>query len=130
MKARTVVALAFTLSSVFTLAQSDQNIASKHLIGTESREQMQNSRSPQQYQALADHYLQQEKSFRAQAASEKLVWEARAQNINATNSKYPRPVDSAHYLYDSYVYRADQAARLADHYDRLSRSSESASQAQ
>jgi hypothetical protein len=120
MKTRIFIPIALSLSSVFTLAQADPNITEKRLTGTELHQQMQNAQNPQQYQALAAYYRQQEKSFRAKAASEKLVWDARAQNIVASANKYPRPVDSAHYLYDSYSYDADRAARLADHYEQLS----------
>jgi hypothetical protein len=120
MKARTLISIVFSLGSVVSLAQSG-HITEKQYSRAELRQQIQTAHNPQQYQALADYFRQQQKSFEAKASAEKLVWDARAQN-SASGNKYPRPVDSAHYLYDSYSYDADRAGKQADHYEQLARS--------
>ena len=119
MKARTLISIVLSLGSVVSLAQSG-HITEKQYSRAELRQQIQNAHNPQQYQALADYFRQQQKSFQAKASAEKLVWDARAQN--ASGNKYPRPVDSARYLYESYSYDADRTGKLADHYEQLSRS--------
>jgi hypothetical protein len=39
--------------------------------------------------------------------------------------KYPRPVDTAQYLYESYVSQADDAALQAQHFDQLASATQS-----
>lgn len=114
----TPIILACTLSAL-GLAQSPANPAANFASGSGMPPQIKNANSPQQYQALASYYRQQEKSFRDQQAAEKLVWEQRMQNTTSTAQKYPRPVDSAHYLYDYYGYKADRSAQQAAHYEQL-----------
>jgi hypothetical protein len=118
MKARTLVSIVLSLGSVVSLAQSGH--ISKQYSRAELRQQIQSAHNPQQYQTLANYFRQQQKSFQAKASAEKLVWDARAQN--ASGNKYPRPVDSARYLYEYYSYDADRTGKLADHYEQLSRS--------
>jgi hypothetical protein len=120
MKVRIFIPLLLSLGcSAFSFAQSVPNATEARLTRPDVRQQIQTAHNPQQYQALADYFRLQEKSFRAKAAAEKLVWDARSQNIAATGNKYPRPVDSAHYLYDSYSYDADQSRQKAEHYEQL-----------
>jgi hypothetical protein len=57
--------------------------------------------------------------YRAKAADEKIERDRRAQVNAGRYQKYPRPVDSAQYLYESYVSSADSAALQAQHYDQL-----------
>ncbi len=83
------------------------------------KQQIATAHTPEQYRALASYYRQEEKSFRAQQAEEKILWEQRAQNTTSTAQRYPRPVDSAHYLYDYYAYKADRSAQQAAHYEQL-----------
>lgn len=73
-----------------------------------------------QYQALANYFRQQQTSYLAKAASEKVIWEDRKRKITGSGNKYPRPVDSAYYLYDFCSYSADRNDKLADHYEQLS----------
>jgi hypothetical protein len=105
--------------SALSPAQSLQTNTQAHFTRTELRQQIKNAHNPEQYQALADYFRQQQTSFLNKAAEEKLLWDARAQNVTASGQKYPRPVDSAHYLYDSYSHDAEQSGKLADHYDQL-----------
>jgi hypothetical protein len=72
-----------------------------------------------QYQQLASYFHQQEAKFRAEAAAEKIERDRRAQINAGLTQKYPRPVDSAQYLYESYVSQADSAALQAQHFDQL-----------
>jgi hypothetical protein len=72
-----------------------------------------------EYHELAGYFSQQEAVYRAQAAAEKTELDRRAQVNAALYQKFPRPVDSAQYYYDSYASSADQAARQARHYEQL-----------
>ncbi|MGA2896640.1 MAG: hypothetical protein ABSE27_03480 [Acidobacteriaceae bacterium] len=72
-----------------------------------------------QYQQLAGYFHQQEAKFRAEAAAEKIERDRRAQVNAGLTQKYPRPVDSAQYLYESYLSQADSAALQAQHFDQL-----------
>ena len=76
---------------------------------------IKNAHSREQYQQLASYYHRQEANYRAQAAAEKAERDRRAQVNAGLMQKYPRPVDSAQYLYESYVYQADNAALQAQH---------------
>jgi hypothetical protein len=85
----------------------------------EVRDLVRSAHSREQYQQLATYYHQQEAHYRAEAAAEKVERDRRAQVNAALYQKYPRPVDSAQYLYESYVSQADAAALSAQHYDQL-----------
>jgi len=85
---------------------------------------MQNAHDTTQYKQLADYYHQQEANYRAQANAELMERDRRAQYTMGTAQKYPRPVDSAEYLYESYVSQADDAAAKAKHYDDLAAASQ------
>jgi hypothetical protein len=75
--------------------------------------------TPSQYAVLAGYYDGRQKDYLAQAAEEKQEWVRRSANIMLTAAKYPRPVDSAHYLYDYYTYKAMEAGQLAAKYSQL-----------
>lgn len=115
MKVHALVLMVLGLGSVACVAQSSQFVPEKHY----SRAELQNAHSPQQYQALAGYFRDQQKSLQAKAAEEKVLWDARAQNVVASSNKYPRPVDSARYLYEYYADGADRNGKLADHYQQL-----------
>jgi hypothetical protein len=78
-----------------------------------------NANTLTQYQALASYYDAQQKRNLARATEEKQEWERRSANVMLTAAKYPRPVDSAHYLYDYYTYKAGEAGQLAAKYAQL-----------
>jgi hypothetical protein len=80
---------------------------------------MKSARSVAEYQQLAGYFHQQEAQYRAEAVAEKAERDRRAQVNAGLSQKYPRPVDSAQYLYESYVSQADNAALEARHYDQL-----------
>jgi len=75
--------------------------------------------TPEQYSALAGFYGQQQKSLLLQAAEEKQEWVRRSQNIVSVAAKYPRPVDSARYLYEYYSSKANEAGQLEAKYSAL-----------
>ena len=54
-----------------------------------------------------------------EAATEKLESDRRAQVNAGLYQKYPRPVDTAQHLYETYLADADSAAAQAKHYDEL-----------
>jgi hypothetical protein len=80
---------------------------------------MKNANSKAQYQQLAAYFHQQEARYRAEAVAEKAERDRRAQVNAGLYQKYPRPVDSAQYLYESYVSESDNAALQARHYEML-----------
>jgi hypothetical protein len=75
--------------------------------------------STAQYEQLASYYRAKEADYRAKAAAEKVERDRRAQVNAPLYEKYPRPVDSAQRLYQSYLADADQAAANAKHYEQL-----------
>ena len=80
---------------------------------------MKSASSKAQYEQLAGYFHQQEAQYRAKAATEKAERDQLAQGSSTRAQKYPRPVDSVQYRYESYVSQADNAALQARHYDLL-----------
>ena len=125
MKACLFTVLFLSLSySTLAVAQSARSIDQKQYTRGELSREMQSATTPEQYQALANYFRQQQESYLARAASEKITWEDRSRNSTGSGQKYPRPVDSAHYLYDSYRYSADHNGKLADRYEQLAHPAE------
>jgi len=89
------------------------------LSGRELHSLMLNAHSAAQYKQLAGYFHQMEAKYRAEATAEKAERDRRAQVNAGLMQKYPRPVDSAQYLYESYVSQADSAALQAQHYEQL-----------
>ncbi len=89
------------------------------LSGRELHSLILNAHSAAQYQQLAGYFHQMETKYRAEATAEKAERDRRAQINAGLMQKYPRPVDSAQYLYESYVSQADSAALQAQHFDQL-----------
>jgi hypothetical protein len=119
---RTLQILA-TLSLAFPLeviAQSTQTASmTAPLSPQEVRALLKSAHTSTEYKQVAAYYRQQEADYRGKAAAEKAERDRRAQIDAGLYQKYPRPVDSAQYLYDSYVSSADRAALQARHYDQL-----------
>jgi hypothetical protein len=114
----TALCLAFPLAG---MAQSNTQTASlpSQIPGQELHNLIKNAHSTEQYQQLAGYYHQQEAKYRAEAVAEKAERDRRAQVNASVYQKYPRPVDSAQYLYESYTASADQAGLQAQHYEQL-----------
>ena len=117
-----------TLACVLTLAlatlgnaQTNPSPAGNepHYSKAELKKMAQDAHTPSEYAALASYYGNQQKHYLAQAAEEKQEWERRSANIVLIAAKYPRPVDSAHYLYDYYAYKATETGQLAAKYSQL-----------
>ena len=72
-----------------------------------------------QSKRLAGFYPQQEAKYRAEAASEKTGRDRRAQVDTPVMQKYPQPVDSFQYRYESLSSCADRASSQAQHYEQL-----------
>jgi hypothetical protein len=80
---------------------------------------MRNAHSAAAYKQLASYFHQQETEYRAEAAAAKVERDRRSQVNAGLMQKYPRPVDSAQYLYESYGSKADNAALQARHFEQL-----------
>ena len=113
-----ILSIAFPLAG---MAQSNPQTASvtAPLSATQVRALLKSAHSDAEYKQLGSYYRQEEAKFRAEATAEKAERDRRA-SVNASlMQKYPRPVDSAQYLYESYVTSADRAALQAQHYEQL-----------
>ncbi len=106
-----------TLGSAQTTASSPGS--GTHYTQAQLKKLAQDAHTPGEYGALASYYGQQQQYYLAQATDEKQEWARRSANIMLTAAKYPRPVDSAHYLYDYYTYKAAEAGQLAAKYSQL-----------
>ena len=112
------LSLTFPLAGMAQPTSQTANLTAP-LSGRELHSLMLNAHSAAQYQQLAGYFHQQEAKFRAEAAAEKIERDRRAQVNAGLTQKYPRPVDSAQYLYESYLSQADSAALQAQHFDQL-----------
>ncbi|MGD0732434.1 MAG: hypothetical protein ABR956_14330 [Terracidiphilus sp.] len=75
--------------------------------------------TPQQYKELASFYGNQQKSYLEKAGEEKQEWIRRSQITTSIYAKYPRPADSARYLYEYYAAKASEAGSLSAKYSQL-----------
>jgi hypothetical protein len=108
------------------LASSSTTASGVHYSRTDVRRLTKEAHTPEQYQALAGYFRDQQQQFQQQANSEKLEWDRRSQNTIGVASKYPKPADSARNLYQYYAYEADQKGKLAARYEDLAQSAQSA----
>jgi hypothetical protein len=114
----------FVMSLIVAIVGSAQttpssNTSSTQFTQAQLKKLSKEAGTPGQYAVLASGYSTQQKDYLAQAADEKQEWARRSTNIMLTAAKYPRPVDSAHYLYDYYTYKAGEAGQLAAKYALL-----------
>jgi hypothetical protein len=120
---RTLIFVA-ALSLTFPLAEMAQSTVesaslTSPITAHDAHSLMRSAHTSAQYKQLAGYFHQQEAVYRAKAADEKIERDRRAQVTAGLYQKYPRPIDSAQALYDSYVSNADNAALQARHYDQL-----------
>ena len=105
------------------MAQSTTQTASLSMPLTprEVHSLMLSAHNSAQYKQIAGYFHQQEAKFRAEAAAEAVERDRRAPDNAALYhyQKYPRPFDTAQYLYESYLSKADSAATQAQHFDQL-----------
>jgi hypothetical protein len=104
---------------ISSVAQSD-NTPTMQMSHGELKKLERQAESPAQFKMLANYYRQKEVKFSARAADEKLEWDRRSKVVTGPMAKPPRPVDSAQSLYQYYQQEADQAAKLASHYEKRS----------
>jgi imidazolonepropionase-like amidohydrolase len=90
-----------------------------HYAQAQLKQLMREAHTPEQYQVLAGYYAEQQKHYLQQAAEEKQEWVRRSQNVASVAAKYPRPVDSARYLYEYYTLKASESGDLAAKYAQL-----------
>lgn len=118
------LAVVATLSLAFPLAGMAQSTTqtanlTPQISAQEVSALIKSANSPAEYKQLAAYYHQQEAKFRAEAAAEKVERDRRAQVNAGLYQKFPRPVDSAQYYYQTYVSHADNAALQAQHFEQL-----------
>ena len=101
-----------------TTASSADN--GTHYTQAQLKQLERDAHSAAQYSALSGYYGNQQKNYLQKAAEEKELWIQRSQNIVSIAAKYPRPVDSARYLYEYYTYMAAESGQLAAKYTQLS----------
>jgi len=99
--------------------QAPSSDKSEHYSQAQLKQMTLAAHTPEQYKALASSYTKQQSYFLRQAAEEKQEWERRSANIVSVNAKYPRPVDSARYLYEYDAYKASEAGALSLKYAQL-----------
>jgi hypothetical protein len=117
-----IIVAALALTPPFAgMSQSTSQAASLSMPMTAHDVQllMKSAHSVEQYKQIAGYFHQQEAVYRAKAADEKVERDRRAQVTAGLYQKFPRPVDSAQALYESYVSTADSAALQAQRYDQL-----------
>jgi hypothetical protein len=122
MNCTSIVIAVLSLALPFSgMAQSSSQTASLStpLSARQVHGMMKNAHSASEYKQLASYFHQQEAQYRAEAAAEKIERDRRAQVNAGLMQKYPRPVDSAQYFYESYVSEADNAALQARHFEQL-----------
>ena len=115
-----VFILSFALAGVAG-AQAPATVVTNDTQHTKSqlKQMVRNAHTPEQYNALSQYYAGQQSGYAKQAAEEKQEWIRRSQNVMVVAAKYPRPVDSAHYLYDYYSRMAAESGQLAVKYSQL-----------
>jgi hypothetical protein len=91
----------------------------EHTTQAQIKQLAQSAHTPDQYKALADYYGSRQKNWAQQAADEKQEWIRRSQITTSLYAKYPKPADSARYLYEYYAYKAAEAGSLSAKYSQL-----------
>ena len=99
--------------------QAGSTSATSHYTRPQLKQLLRNAQSQEQYQTLANYYRGQQDVYSGAAAQEKQDWILRSQNVMVVAAKYPRPVDSARYLYEYYADQAKLAGQSAVKYQQL-----------
>lgn len=90
-----------------------------HYTQSQLKQLAREAHTPDQYKALATYYEKRQKNYLQQAADEKQEWVRRSQITTSLYAKYPKPVDSARYLYEYYSEEASEAGALSAKYRQL-----------
>jgi hypothetical protein len=107
------------------LAQDTHRALPAHYTHTMLASLMRNAKTTADYKVLCDYFNRAAELDRAKAAEEKTEWDRRGTNVALSAAKYPRPVDSAHYLYVLYLQDAERSKMLAQKYGQLAEGSTS-----
>jgi hypothetical protein len=83
------------------------------------RKMAREAHTVQQYTLLADYYQTRQRMFKRKAAEEMHLWAERNAVMTPLSEKWPRPVDSAHNLYDYYVAMENDSAAKVAHFNQL-----------
>ena len=83
------------------------------------RKMVKEAHTVQQYTVLADYYQARSRMFKQEAAEAMHLWAERNAVISPVYEKWPRPVDSAHNLYDYYVAMENDSAAKVAHFNQL-----------
>lgn len=110
------IALASIVSAEGAYASAESG---DHYTRAQLKQLTHEAHTPEQYKNLAGYYEKRQQDYLQQAVEEKKEWERRNQNIMGVAAKYPRPVDSARYLYEYYVEMATEAGALSAKYNQL-----------
>jgi hypothetical protein len=113
-----LIALTLTLSGDAQTTPPSVGAAT-HYTQAQLKAMAKEAHSPAQFGAVAGGYAALQKEYLTKAAEEKQEWERRSAQIQLTAAKYPRPVDSAHYLYDYYTLMAQDAQQRSSRYHQL-----------
>jgi hypothetical protein len=122
MKATLFAATFLTILSTASIAQNAVSTDNASLTNAQAKTLSHNAKTPEDYLALRNYYAHVSQVESAKAAEEKVEWDRRAANPTVYARKYPSPVDSAHYLYDSYLHTAKVSAAEAKRYEQLAMS--------
>lgn len=116
----TLFATAFLIIlSTVSFAQNAVNSDAVNMTHAQAKALVRTAKTPEDYLALRNYYAHVAQVESLKAAGEKAEWNRRAANPLIYARKYPSPVDSAHYLYDSYSENAKISASEAKRYEQL-----------
>jgi hypothetical protein len=119
MKATLFAAAFLTILSTASFAQNAVNSDTASITHAQAKELVRTAKTPEDYLTLRNYYARVAQVESLKAAEEKAEWNRRAANPLIYARKYPSPVDSAHYLYDSYSENAKTSAAEARRYEQL-----------
>ena len=117
---KSLVFIAFlAIAETACIGQSAASTDSVHYTHAQVKNMVQSAKTSADYLALRDYYNHLAETNRSLADEEKQEWDRRAANPTVYARKYPSPVDSAHYLYDSYAQKAKASTDQAQRYEQL-----------
>lgn len=116
-----IVAFTLTFSSPAQENTTSLNTTIKHL-REQVKEMQRDAHTPEQYNVVAGIYTKLQEAYQQKAEEERQLMVNRSANTTSTSAKYPRPVDSAQYLFDYYSQQADAMRIHSERYARKARS--------
>jgi hypothetical protein len=116
-KVVTIFALLLQASTCSILAQSSKHVSSKEL-----SQNVKQAQTAAQLHAAAEAYRSEGFKFRNDAQQENVELARRIEQTGGRTLKYPSPVDSARYLYQYDIAKADAMENEAQRIDALAAS--------